>query len=278
MNSSAHFFDSAWQIYQVSDQGDETLAIENSLIRYLPQFHLDHPDQTPQRIMHWYPIPEPTILLGAKDTRLPQIQEGVHYLQSQGYKVVVRPHGGMAIVCDPGVINFSLVQDMAHYPLSIDDAYEEFISWLRHVFDVYGLPVDAYEMVHSYCPGKFDVIINGKKIGGTAQRRFKTGVTTAAYLSLSGDQSQRAQLLKDFYAISGADHTYPSIDVDCMTTLSDQYHHPVSVENFYHTLTEQLQVKRQATYMERLPKELEDTYHAMLTQIQDRTHRLTQSQ
>lgn len=271
MNPIPSLFQHPWQIFKLTDQAAASLAIENSLIRYLPQQHQQAPQRDKQIILHWYPIPQPSILLGAKDTRLPHIQEGVTFLHEQGYQVVVRPHGGLAIVCDPGVINFSIVQDMDNHSLSIDEAYQQFIDLIQVLFQPYGLNIDAYEMERSYCPGKFDIIVNGQKIGGTAQRRFKKGITTAAYLSIDGQQDQRAMLLKDFYRISGADVTYPDIDIHCMTTLSDQLKRPISCQDFYRDMVNTLAHYTQVSVVDNMPDDLVTPYQAMLAHIEDRT-------
>lgn len=272
MNPIQSLFQHSWQLFHITDEGASSLAIENSLIRYLPHLHKSRPSVDDTVILHWYPISKPTILLGAKDTRLPKIRQGVTFLQQQGYDIVVRPHGGMAIVCDPGVINMSIVQDMSHHSISIDKAYQQFIVFLQSIFEAYQLKIDAYEMARSYCPGKFDIIINGQKIGGTAQRRFKTGVTTAAYLSINGNQVQRAQLLKDFYQIAGADTSYPNIDIHCMTTLSDHVQPSISSQEFYRIIIKTLEKKTSFSIVTDIPQRLDAEYQTMLTQIHDRTH------
>ncbi len=57
----------------------------------------------------------------------------------------------------------------------------------------------AYEIADSYCPGTYDLSIDGKKIAGTAQRRIKDGVAVMMYLSINGDQPARGSLVRRFY-------------------------------------------------------------------------------
>lgn len=50
-----------------------------------------------------------TIVLGIQDTRLPFLQDGVKLLEEEGYRVIVRNSGGLAVVLDEGVLNVSLI-------------------------------------------------------------------------------------------------------------------------------------------------------------------------
>ncbi len=50
-----------------------------------------------------------TIVLGIQDTRLPFLEDGVKLLEDEGYRVIVRNSGGLAVVLDEGVLNISLI-------------------------------------------------------------------------------------------------------------------------------------------------------------------------
>src|SRR5690625_1231201 len=65
-----------------------------------------------------------TVVLGIPDTRLPFIKEGVQYLAHQGYRVIVRNSGGLAVALDTGVLNMSLILPNIKQ-LSIDAAYDK---------------------------------------------------------------------------------------------------------------------------------------------------------
>lgn len=216
--------DNLWLVYHDRDNQDHlnpisALAYEDALIRYIPLINQSN-DQSIAAV-HFYPYEHPTILLGGRDTRLPQATKGYQYLKSLGYQLAVRPHGGLAVVNDQGVVNISFITDMTQQFISIDDAYEQCYSLLKTIFAPYDLSLSYGEITRSYCPGSYDLILNGQKVGGTAQRRFKNGLATAAYLSLNGDQVKRASILRQFYRIAQADQTYPDIDPTSMTTISE---------------------------------------------------------
>ncbi|UPQ86514.1 hypothetical protein M0R79_03830 [Ignavigranum ruoffiae] len=212
---------SRWFCLKSQEDALTSLTYETALIRYLPTIHDLATQPAEHKIIHAYPIQKATVLLGAKDTRLPNYKEARQFLQAQNYQVLVRPHGGLGIVCDPGIVNLSLIQDSRYQNLNIDQAYQQFVELIQYIFEDYPLRIEAYEMANSYCPGKYDLIIQNKKIGGLAQRRFRNGVTTAAYLSLNGDQEGRGQLMKAFYQRGQADTSYPNVDPHSMANLSD---------------------------------------------------------
>ncbi len=238
-----------WLLLKTTTNAIEGLAMENSLIRYLPQYNHNHLHSFSQ-ILHWYPIQQPTVLLGAKDTRLTNFFEAYHFLLEQGYQVVIRPHGGTAIVCDEGVINVSWVRDLSQQTISIEQAYLDFIALVKHFLFSYNIALESYEMPHSYCPGKFDLIVQQRKIGGTAQKRFKHGVTTSAYVSVHGNQTRRSELLKEFYHIGQADDTYPQIHPQSMSQLQAFFKNPIQVSDVYDRAEEILQSRSKVSSLD----------------------------
>lgn len=201
-------------------QGDKlfNFAIGDALIREVAR----KPDQT---LLHFWPI-ENMIILGMVDTKLPYLSEAVNTLQESNYEVVVRPAGGLAVVADPGILNFSIIlAESQGEKISIDDAYEIMVAVIRRTFAPFGKAIEAYEIVDSYCPGKFDLSINGKKFAGIAQRRFKNGIGIMIYLSVEGNQQKRGQTIREFYeaGLKGEETrwTFPDVNPDCMANLSD---------------------------------------------------------
>src|SRR5699024_9895763 len=49
-----------------------------------------------------------TVVLGIPDARVPYLDEGVQFLKNEGYHVMVRNSGGLAVALDRGVLNLSL--------------------------------------------------------------------------------------------------------------------------------------------------------------------------
>lgn len=216
-----------WLVYYDQDNPDRiqplsALAYQQALIRFIPQLNASLAPANgslPYAGLHFYPLDHKLVYLGGRDLRLPRLQAGLDFLSGAGYPAVVRPHGGLAVVCDPGILNVSLVLDRSD--LGTQQAYQVFVSFLGKVLAGYDLALDSYEVPQSYCPGDFDLVVQGQKIGGLAQRRYKSGLSVAAYLSVSGDQDQRGRLVRDFYQEAGAGASYPQVDPRSMANLSD---------------------------------------------------------
>ena len=175
-----------------------------------------------------------TIVLGIPDGRLPFLDDGVAYLQEQGYRVIIRNSGGLAVALDEDVLNLSLVlPDVQH--VSIHDAYEAMYHFVQHMFQDLTGEIEAYEIVGSYCPGDYDLSINGKKFAGISQRRIKDAAATQIYLDVRGNSQQRARHIQEFYRLSKRDEStkfvYPEVVPEVMGSLSDLLDHPLTVDD-----------------------------------------------
>ncbi|MCC5891077.1 biotin/lipoate A/B protein ligase family protein [Exiguobacterium sp.] len=175
-----------------------------------------------------------TVVLGIQDARLPHLKDGIRLLQERGYRPVVRNSGGLAVVLDEDVLNLSLILP-ENDGIQIDSGYEAMTSLIQHMFADVTDAIVAGEIVGSYCPGSFDLSIDGKKFAGISQRRVRGGVAVQIYLSVRRSGSTRAALIRDFYnvAIQGeaTRHTYPAIIPETMASLEDLLQIPLTVQD-----------------------------------------------
>ncbi|MGX7349056.1 lipoate--protein ligase family protein [Dolosicoccus paucivorans] len=250
-----------------------SLVYQDSFIRYVQDIQ---PATSQIGLIHLYPTASPTILLGARDTRLPKAQEGFQLLKEAGYQLIVRPHGGLAVVTDPGVVNLSFVVDTTHESISIDQGYEAMAYLIQSILAPYGAVIETYETPDSYCPGKYDLVLNGKKIGGIAQRRFKQGITVAAYLSLDGNQDKRATLIREFYQVGQADDSYPQVNPQSMTTLEKELNRPYDLNQFVEDLSHWLQTTQRVQIGDFTTPEVESYYQRFYPQTTKRSQRIEQ--
>lgn len=186
-------------------------------------------------LFHFWEM-EKEVVLGMQDTRVTHLNKGVDTLHNHGYGVVVRNSGGLAVVADEGILNLSVIipQGEGKYAFSIDEGYILMKQLIEAALSEYAVKIDAHEVKDSYCPGDFDLSINGKKIAGIAQRRIKNGIAIMIYLSVSGNQSQRGELVRQFYQESLDDAfgipPFPPVNPDSMTTLSDCLNRSLTVK------------------------------------------------
>lgn len=150
-------------------------------------------------LLHFWTLQD-SVILGLKDQRLPYLKDALRLLTSRGFHYFMRNSGGLAVVSDEGILNFSLFfpWHLEDHQLTIDEAYQRMEDVVERAFPE--LTVETGEVTHSYCPGTFDLSVNGQKIGGISQRRNSDGVVVMLYLSVCGDQLKRGELIRDFYS------------------------------------------------------------------------------
>lgn len=195
----------------------ESFATDDTLCQLVGQL------MSPPTIRTW--VHEASVVLGIQDHRLPYVQQGMELLESRGYHPIVRNSGGLAVVLDEGILNISIVLSEQKESLSINDGYDVMVDLVKGLFPEVAEKIEAYEIVGSYCPGSYDLSIDGKKFAGISQRRLRQGVAVQIYLCIEGSGSQRAALIRDFYEESlqqeETKFAYPQIVPEVMASLSE---------------------------------------------------------
>lgn len=195
-------------------------------------------------LLHFWPT-EKMVILGMMDSKLPFLGKGIHYLQNQEYNVVMRNSGGLAVMANQGILNFSLILPEApEEKLTINQAYEIMFDLIQRTFASYNKEINAFEISDSYCPGDFDLSIDGKKFAGIAQRRFKKGISIMIYLSVEGNQLQRGEIIRSFYehSLQGEKTRwhFPDVNPSSMANLSDLLETSLTVQDVQKLITDRL--------------------------------------
>ncbi|WP_373419456.1 lipoate--protein ligase family protein [Salirhabdus sp. Marseille-P4669] len=229
---------------------------------------------SPQTARLW--VHDKTIVLGIPDSRLPYLHDGVSYLEKEGFQVVVRNSGGLAVVLDEGVLNLSFVFPEAK-KLSIHAGYEAMVSFIQALFEKEGKSIEAFEVVGSYCPGDYDLSIGGRKFAGISQRRVKNGTAVQIYICVTGSGAERAALVRTFYdiALQGESHSfdYPTIQPNTMASLQELFDRPITVEEVCKDIIQRLtEFSRQVSYEALHDQEIE-WYEKRLNQMVDRNEK-----
>lgn len=220
-----------WRFYDQSISAKqrsplESFATDDTLCQLVGQL------ASPPTIRTW--VHDASVVLGIQDHRLPYVQQGMDLLKERGYDPIVRNSGGLAVVLDEGVLNISIVLSEQTEALSINDGYDVMVALVKGLFPEVADQIEAYEIVGSYCPGSYDLSIEGKKFAGISQRRLRQGVAVQIYLCIEGSGSDRAALIRDFYkeSIRGEEtkFTYPNIVPDVMASLSELIDASLTVE------------------------------------------------
>lgn len=237
-----------WRFYDQSISAKqrsplESFATDDTLCQLVGQL------ASPPTIRTW--VHDASVILGIQDHRLPYVQQGMELLKTHAYHPIVRNSGGLAVVLDAGVLNISLVLSEQTEALSINDGYDVMVALIKGLLPEVADRIEAYEIVGSYCPGSYDLSIDGKKFAGISQRRLRQGVAVQIYLCIEGSGSERAALIRDFYEVSlqgeETKFTYPSIDPSVMASLSELVDPTLTVEaviirlqQLIHSMTEEI--------------------------------------
>lgn len=157
---------------------------------------------------HLWQAPQ-CLIVTRKDVRLPRYQEACERLAAEGWPVHVRDSGGTAVPHGAGILNLSLflpraTQDLAHY-------YRLLGAPLLALLTDYGLE-GGYDFVPgSFCDGQYNLVIEGRKITGTAQRWLAPGqdhngaVLAQAMLLVGGDVDEGTRMASRFYELAGGE-------------------------------------------------------------------------
>lgn len=176
----------------------------------------------PATVRLW--IHDDTLVLGIPDSRLQNLRAGVEFMHELHYNVIVRNSGGLAVLLDSNVLNISFILPDKD-KLSIHEGYDLMYFFTKRLFAPEQASILAYEIVGSYCPGDYDLSIDGKKFAGISQRRVRNGVAVQMYVDIAGSSYERASIVKQFYDLAKGDgdttFTYPDVNPNVMASINE---------------------------------------------------------
>ncbi|MEO4054015.1 lipoate--protein ligase family protein [Solibacillus sp. CAU 1738] len=244
----------------------ESFAMDDTLCHLVGQ-QLSSPT-----IRTW--VHKESVVLGIQDHRLPYIQQGMAYLIAQNYQPIVRNSGGLAVVLDRGVLNISLVLSEHEQTISINTAFDLMVNFIKALFPEAANKIEAYEIIGSYCPGTYDLSIEGKKFAGISQRRMKGGIAVQIYLCIEGNGSARAKLIKQFYEIglqnAETKFVYPNVTPHVMASLQELLRTDITVAETNVRIQQLLEQRRFDWEIAPLTASESDLYAYYLQRVFDR--------
>ncbi len=248
----------------------ESFAMDDTLCQLVGQL------QSSSTVRTW--VHDHTVVLGIQDHRLPFVQEGIHLLNERNYQAIVRNSGGLAVVLDSGVLNISIVLSEQQGMININEGYEVMVDLIKLLFPEAADKIEAYEIIGSYCPGSYDLSIGGKKFAGISQRRLRQGIAVQIYLCIEGSGSERARLVKDFYAVSLKEEktkfVYPKIQPEVMASLSELLNRPLTVQDTVFRLQAVLNQLSNQNSVQPLNEEELELYTFYLKRVLERNEKM----
>lgn len=274
-NDESFFLTPTWRFLDESRSGRDRSALE-SFAMDDTLCHLVGQQKSPQVARTW--VHDKTIVLGIQDHRLPHVEEAVSMLEDKGYKVIVRNSGGLAVVLDEGILNISLILTEQESAIDISTGYEFMLSFVKMLFPEAGEKIQAYEIVGSYCPGSYDLSIDGRKFAGISQRRLRQGIAVQVYLCVEGSGAERAKLIRQLYEIGLQNEqtkfVYPTIKPEVMASLEELLEKPLTVADVVMRVQRLLQSNTQHMLMSGLDREELELYAFYLNRVVERNKKL----
>ena len=184
-------------------------------------------------------------VLGLRDRKLPLAREAMRVWRDQGCSVGVRHSGGAAVPLDAGVINATLIvpqqqsrqlqqpkqSQQSQQPkvkstskANLHGDFAMIAEWIIRAvasLEPKRLRVDIGEIAGAYCPGDYDLSVDGRKFCGIAQRRLTNASLLQAFIDVEGDGAARAREAASFYR-HAAGSGEPPLDVREHSTVSLQ--------------------------------------------------------
>ncbi|WP_317970214.1 lipoate--protein ligase family protein [Paenibacillus sp. CCS19] len=153
-------------------------------------------------IIHLWRHPS-AFILGQRDNRLPHVETARRQLEALRYHTAVRNSGGAAVPLDPGVVNVSLIVPIGNAAgMRFNHDFERMYELISLALSFTGCRVDKGEIAGAYCPGDYDLSIDGRKFCGIAQRRQAKALIVQAFVVAEGSGSERAALVRAFYDVA----------------------------------------------------------------------------
>ncbi|MDX1771771.1 MAG: lipoate--protein ligase family protein [Planococcaceae bacterium] len=269
------FVNKEWRFWDQSMSGQSSSALESFAADDM-LCELVGKNESLPTIRTW--VHDQTVVLGIQDHRLPYIAEGREVLEQQGYQSIVRNSGGLAVVLDKGVLNVSIVLSEKEKALDIGAGYDIMVEFIQHIFPDYAERIEAYEIVGSYCPGSYDLSIDGKKFAGISQRRLRSGIAVQIYLCIEGNGSKRAKLIKDFYTagLQGepTKFIYPQIVPEVMASLSEITGEEITVQDTVIHIQRFMNHVMHNVHMQSIQPSETDLYLYYLTRVVERNQKM----
>jgi lipoate-protein ligase A len=134
--------------------------------------------------------------------------------RSNDEPLAIRGTGGTAVPQGPGTANITLFTRHDRAP-GITEFYQQMCGALMSGFEAMGLKTTIGAKPGSFCDGDFNLLYNGQKLAGTAQRwcRARNGQTLGCHhvvVLTGGNPAELCHRIEALYAASGAAETFAS--------------------------------------------------------------------
>ena len=157
----------------------------------------------------------PALVVGRMDCRLPQFSQAANAMANAGWPVTVRETGGSAVALVSAMLNLSVIVPWRARRPSLARGFGLLCEPIIACLQEYGIAAVTGAARGSFCDGRYNVLVGGRKIAGTAQRRVERpgggALLAQATLLVAPDLELITRVVSAFYAEGGGGSTLPSV-------------------------------------------------------------------
>ncbi|WP_236026330.1 lipoate--protein ligase family protein [Alicyclobacillus suci] len=176
----------------------------------------------------WRHAPVRGLVVSKRDVAGPKGEVAMATMDRLGWPIFVRPTGGTAVPHGPGVLNFSLLFPRIKDKVTTDAYYQLLCQPMLDWFTSMNLVATTGAVPGSYCDGNYNVLVDGKKVVGTAQAwrgglagtksRHPGYVLAHACIVVDVDMMEATDVINRFYEEVGDPYR---VDASTSTSLAD---------------------------------------------------------
>jgi lipoate-protein ligase A len=192
----------SWKlIIDDSKDGHENMAIDAALLQ-----QVDSSD-SPQTIVRFYTWQRPTVSLGRNQQ--PQKAVDVDYCKANAIDIVHRPTGGRAVLHDDELTYAVISNDSDAFGDTIYGNYKRVSEALRLGYNRLGVPAILAPETRKpsmiaedgdppcfASPSRYELMVQGRKIAGSAQRRIRRSFLQHGSLLITCDRDVLARVAR----------------------------------------------------------------------------------
>lgn len=160
----------------------------------------------------WEPMPG--LVVPASYRRFERFEALCERFEALGWPVTVRRSGGGLVPQGPGMLNWSLAwRTPSAMGQAMESVYERLCALLQDALRPFGIDAAPQPVVGSFCDGRYNLAVAGRKVAGTAQywQRISASehvVLAHACLLVEADLTTLVRRANQFEARLGSDRQY----------------------------------------------------------------------
>lgn len=161
---------------------------------------------------NWEPMPG--LVVPASYRRFERFEAMCERFEALGWPVAVRRSGGGLVPQGPGMLNWSLAwRTPCAMGQAMEAVYEGLCGMLQDALRPFGIDAAPQAVVGSFCDGRYNLAVGGRKVAGTAQYWQRISATehvvlAHACLLVEADLTTLVRRANEFEARLGSDRQY----------------------------------------------------------------------